>query len=182
MPRPARVTPVVLIAIALIALLSATASWFWDGPARARRPVAAPTTFPTAPAPALTPDRVVAAVLAALKDNDPATNAGLRTTFRFASPANRQFTGPEDRFVAMVKQPPYGALINHRSSRVMPIEVDEAHALMVVRVVAPDLRRAYFKWTLSRQTADGPLKDCWMTDGVSPSPPPPGEDAAEERI
>lgn len=139
-------------------------------------------TQPTAPNPALTPDQVVAAVLAALKNNDPATDDGVRTTFRFASPANQRVTGPEDRFVTMVKQPPYDALINHRSSRVRPIEVDEAHALLIVRVVGPDLRRTYFRWILSRQTADGPVKDCWMTDGVSPIPPPPGDDATDERI
>ena len=38
MPRHARVPTVVFIAIALIAILSATVSWFWVNPARAKRP------------------------------------------------------------------------------------------------------------------------------------------------
>jgi len=95
---------------------------------------------------------------------------------------NQRATGPADRFVAMVKKPPYDALINHRSARIKPIEMDDQRAVCVVRVVAQDGHRTYFLWNLSKQSADGPLNNCWMTDGVSPIEPPPGEEPAEERI
>ena len=69
------------------------------------------------PAPDLTPRQVVKAQLAAMQRNDqPAPDAGIRTAFRFASPYNREMTGPVERFIEMVKQPGYDALLNHRQS------------------------------------------------------------------
>lgn len=178
-PRKGSLPPVVILVALLIALLIGAAFVLRrSGPQGG----AAATSRPTNPDPSLTPVQVIDAVLAALKNNHPDTDDGLRTTFRFASPANQRNTGPADRFVAMVKKPPYDALINHRSARIKPIEIDDGRAVCLVRVVAQDGHRTYFLWNLSKQSADGPLNNCWMTDGVSPIEPPPGEEPPEERI
>ena len=56
---------------------------------------------PTEPSAELAPEEVVAAQLHALRQNDPANrDAGIRIAFRFASPGNRQVTGPIERFIA----------------------------------------------------------------------------------
>jgi hypothetical protein len=177
---PAR--PRTFLAIAFLAAVAVIAALSFVYRSAGPHAAATATSRPTNPDPALTPVEVVAAVLAALKNNDPATDDGLRTTFRFASPANQRVTGPVDRFVAMVKKAPYANLINHRAARVKPIEMDDARAVCLVRVVATDGHRTYFLWNLSKQSTDGPLNNCWLTDAVSPIEPPPGEEPPEERI
>lgn len=178
-PRHARASPAVLVAIAVIGMAGVVLLAL-------RRPddrVASSSTRPlanrhTAPDPALSPAEAVTAVLAALRDNHANSDDGIRTAFRFASPANQAVTGPVDRFIAMVKRPPYAALVNHRAASVRPIESDGQHAALLLTVIDREGRRVYYLWVLSKQ-ADGPLKDCWTTDAVSPARPPPGEEADE---
>ena len=63
------------------------------------------------PAVDLQPGDVVRIVIEALGRNDrPWPNAGIETTFNFASPANKVNTGPLERFIRMVKGPPYGIM------------------------------------------------------------------------
>lgn len=181
-PRSRSLPAIVMLVALLVALIVGAAFVLRRPGSQGGAAVAAATSRPTNPDPSLTPVQVVDAVLAALKNNHSDTDDGLRTTFRFASPANQRATGPADRFVAMVKKPPYDALINHRAARVKPVEMDDQRAVCLVRVVAQDGHRTYFLWNLSKQSADGPLNNCWMTDGVSPIEPPPGEEPAEERI
>jgi hypothetical protein len=182
MPPRARALPAVLIALALVGI-AAVVLLAPGGPGErvVKSSAPAPATRPSAPDPALSPAEAVTAVLAALRDNHADSDDGIRTTFRFASPTNQAVTGPVDRFIAMVKRPPYGALVNHRAASVRPIESDGRHAAMLVTVIDRDGRRAYYLWVLSKQ-ADGALKDCWMTDGVSPARPPPDDREDEERI
>ncbi|HSY80300.1 MAG TPA: hypothetical protein VK807_00975, partial [Gemmatimonadaceae bacterium] len=53
------------------------------------------------PTPSLSPNQVVEIVLTALQHNDnPQPDAGIATTFEFASPANRLETGPLQRFAS----------------------------------------------------------------------------------
>jgi hypothetical protein len=172
MHRRARTLSVVVIAVALLVGVAIVLAFALRRPA-APNTAGTPSRPPaTAPDPKLSPGEVVLAVLAALKDNGP-DDAGIRTTFRFASPANQAATGPVERFVAMVKRPPYDALINHRSARVRPLDVIGGAATALVTVTDRDAKTAHFLWQLSRQS-DGPQKDCWMTDGVTPVRPPPG--------
>jgi hypothetical protein len=181
-PRHARALPAVLVTFALIGLAAVIVlAVRGPGDRLAGKSATAPASQPSAPDPALSPAEAVTAVLAALRDNHADSDDGIRTTFRFASPANQAVTGPVERFIAMVKRPPYGALVNHRAASARPIESDGRHAAMLVTVIDRDGRRAYYLWVLSKQ-ADGALKDCWMTDGVSPARPPPEEREDEERI
>jgi hypothetical protein len=179
-PR-ARALPAVLSALAVLGVtLLVVLALQQPGTLPTKVAATTPSTRPMAPDPALSPVEAVTAVLAALRDNNDADD-GIRITFRFASPANQAVTGPVDRFITMVKRPPYGALVNHRAANVRPIEADDQHAALLVTVVDRDGRRAYYVWMLSKQ-ADGPQKDCWMTDAVSPARPPPEEREDEERV
>jgi hypothetical protein len=143
-------------------------------------PADKPVTRPVAkePDPALSPEQVMRAVLDALKDNN-AKDDGIRTTFKFASPANQAVTGPVERFIPMVKNPAYRALINHQSAKVGKVERKDDRAAAYVLVVDANGRAAYFVWQLSRQK-EGALKDCWMTDGVAPVQPPDENDDAQK--
>lgn len=180
--RPARVLSLALLAIALIGIglivVLALQRPTPHATALSTTPHASPSL---APDPALSPADAVTAILAALRDNHADTDDGIRTTFRFASPANQAVTGPIDRFITMVKRPPYGALVNHRAASVRPIDMDGQRAALLVTVIDRDGRRVHFLWLLSKQ-ADGPQKDCWMTDAVSPARPPPDEQDDPERV
>ncbi|MDH3252939.1 MAG: DUF4864 domain-containing protein, partial [Ignavibacteria bacterium] len=66
------------------------------------------------PDPSLSPQEVVKIQLHALKNNDEADN-GIRIAFRFASPGNQAATGPLDRFIALLKGPSYGEMLNYVS-------------------------------------------------------------------
>lgn len=124
------------------------------------------------PSPDLTPAEVVGIQLEALQANDePYPDAGIETTFRFASPANQVATGPLDRFAVMVKGPVYSDLIGFARADVGRIAVEGDRAAQRVTLTHDDGRRAVYVFILSRQ--DGGLCDgCWMTDGVTRRPLP----------
>jgi hypothetical protein len=122
-----------------------------------------------APAPSFDPAEVTQIQLDALRTNT-LINEGIALTFRFASPANRQVTGPLPRFVKMLRSPPYDRLLNHREVEYGPLRVDNDTAYQPVIVTASDGQRAGYLWVMSRQR-DGEYKDCWMTDAVLSTEP-----------
>src|SRR4051812_33213541 len=101
---------VIVVACAWLALSFASASPKPKG----EPPPPASTTRPV-PSPDLAPQDVVKTVMDALRNNDE-KDTGIRITFSFASPGNREFTGPIDRFIAMVKDPAYAPMLNHKSA------------------------------------------------------------------
>lgn len=116
----------------------------------------------------LEPRDVVKIVVQALSNNDqPYANAGIETTFSFASPANRVNTGPLDKFVHMVKGPPYGIMVDHAKSDFSEVFLAGNKAYQMVHLTAPDGRAVVFAFRLSKQL-DGEFKDMWMTDAVWP--------------
>jgi hypothetical protein len=120
-----------------------------------------------APAPGLSPEDVVAIQLDALRHNDtPSRDAGIATTFRFASPANRVATGPLDHFADLVKTSAYRAMINHRRVERGPMHIDGDDARQRVVVYSATGARVAYMFFLSRQHG-GPYDGCWMTDGVT---------------
>ncbi|MDQ3755221.1 MAG: DUF4864 domain-containing protein [Acidobacteriota bacterium] len=122
------------------------------------------------PDPKHSPEQVVGFVLEASRRNDtPEKDSGIRTTFSFASPGNREMTGPIDRFIELVKNPLYRPLINHRRTERSPVKVAGDLAQQKVTLIDEEGRRATFLFTLSKQQA-APFKDCWMTDGVERLP------------
>ncbi len=125
---------------------------------------------PQLPSPSvdLKPEDVVKIVIDALARNDqPFTNAGITTTFAFASPANKVNTGPLDRFISMVKGEPYGIMVDHVDSEFSEVVYAGNNAYQMVNLTAADGRAVVFAFRLSKQL-DGDFKDMWMTDAVWP--------------
>ena len=118
------------------------------------------------PTPSLSPSQVVEIVLTALQHNDnPQPDAGIATTFEFASPANRLETGPLQRFASMIKNPAYRVMLDFRSVTKGRLELDGNHAQQRVVIVGRDGAQVTYLFLLSKQS-DGPYANCWMTDGV----------------
>lgn len=116
----------------------------------------------------LEPQDVVKIVVEALSNNDePYANAGIETTFSFASPANRVNTGPLDKFSRMVKGPPYGIMVDHAKSDFSEVFLAGNKAYQMVHLTSSDGRAVVFAFRLSKQF-DGEFKDMWMTDAVWP--------------
>ena len=120
------------------------------------------------PAVELQPGDVVRIVVDALAHNDePYADAGIETTFHFASPANRFSTGPLDRFTRMVKSPPFGVMIDHVASEFSEVVFDGNKAYQMVRLTAANGLVTVFAFQLGKQL-DGEYKNMWMTDAVWP--------------
>jgi hypothetical protein len=118
------------------------------------------------PDPSYTPARVVELQLTALADNDdPVENAGIKTAYNFASPANRRATGPLDRFVRMVEGPRYAPMIDHVEAVTGPLERTGGEAQQRVTLTGPDGRTVTYRFGLSKQSG-GELDGCWLTDRV----------------
>lgn len=116
----------------------------------------------------LAPQDVVRIVIDALSNNDePYADAGIETTFSFASPANKVNTGPLERFIQMVKGPPYGIMVDHVGSEFSEVVLMGNKAYQMVLLTAPDGRAEVFAFRLSKQQ-DGEFKNMWMTDAVWP--------------
>jgi len=126
----------------------------------------APSNISPRPDPGLSPGAVIDLVLAALQHNDsPTKDHGIAITFEFASPANRDETGPLQRFAALVKNPTYRSMLNHRRAERGELRVLGDQARQRVTLVDASGDRVTYLFMLSRQI-DGPYKGCWMTDGV----------------
>ncbi len=118
------------------------------------------------PNPKLPPERVIKTIIEALGHNDePYPDAGIATTFNFASPGNRQLTGPLERFTPMIKSPAYRPLIEYLKVDYGSIVIDGAEAQQMVTVTSEDGDTNAYVFILKRQS-DGEFKGCWMTDGV----------------
>ena len=114
------------------------------------------------------PQDVVRIVIEALARNDePWADAGIETTFAFASPANKVNTGPLEKFVRMVKQPPYGTMVDHVESEFSEVRFRGSDAVQLVYLLGRDGRGVVYAFRLSRQ-GEGPYRDMWMTDAVWP--------------
>lgn len=116
------------------------------------------------------PSMVVAAQVGALRNND-ADDSGIRTVFAFASPQNREYTGPFPEFKQIVLSSTYAPLVNHTRADYAPPVVSGGTAVQRVTVSDGNGTRSAFEFTLSRQDT-GRFEGCWMTDGVAPAPLP----------
>jgi hypothetical protein len=117
------------------------------------------------PDPSLAPGDVVRIQLEALRAND-AEDHGIEIAFRFASPQNKQSTGPLPRFAAMIKQGAYAMMLRYTDAVYGPVTVAGRRAAQRVTLTAPGQTPVTYVFHLERQDGDGPLRECWMTDGV----------------
>jgi len=119
------------------------------------------------PHPDLTPRQVVELQLEALRRNDdPQPDSGIATAFGFASPANRQATGPVARFARMLKNPMYRPMLGHSSAQFGPIRVEGDVARTQVVLFGGDGRMTAYDFTLSLDKSSR----CWLTDSVMLAP------------
>ncbi len=121
----------------------------------------------------LSPEQVITIQLEALHHNDtPTKDSGIATAFAFASPGNREATGPLARFIELVKSSQYKAMLNYRSVERDAIINHEGVAHQRVSIIDAQGNRAVFVFIVSRQT-DGACPNCWLTDGVVRVPEKP---------
>ena len=126
------------------------------------------------PAPAYEPDEVVGIQMRALgKNNEPFDNAGIQLTFRFASPDNRAFTGPIDRFETLFDSIAYKPMLEYDELTIGEAEISGSEARVPVLIVNQNGDKAGYLFFLSRQSAE-PYENCWMTDRVIPVTLPDG--------
>ncbi|MCB9077573.1 MAG: DUF4864 domain-containing protein [Anaerolineaceae bacterium] len=117
------------------------------------------------PGPELSPEDVVKIQVEALQNND-SDDTGIEIAFRFASPANRQATGPLHRFTYLVKNPTYRPMLNHKLAEYSPIEISGDTARQRVTITGSDGSANVYLFDLSRQDTPA-CSGCWLTDGVS---------------
>lgn len=120
------------------------------------------------PSPELSPEQVVKIQLEALQNNDE-TNEGIKIAFNFASPDNKHYTGPLNKFIRMVKNPLYRPMLNYKAAEYDPIEISGDTAVQRVVLIDANGQANVYIFSLSKQT-DEACKDCWMTDSVTVEP------------
>ena len=130
-----------------------------------------PTTAATRPSPTLSALQVLQSQLAALQAGD------VRTCFEFASPTNKQATGPVSKFEDLVRQTPaYSPLVGCSSFEVvsgLSLSDTQWRCRVLVRPARlwpfePCRPAVMYEWMLTKQIESGPNKGCWMVDGVLP--------------
>jgi Domain of unknown function (DUF4864) len=118
------------------------------------------------PDPRFSPADVVRIQLQAMQANDiPHRNAGIEIAFRFASPRNKMTTGPLARFIDLVHNPVYRAMLNHRRADLGQLEIEDNKAVQPVIVTGSNGERTGYLFALSKQ-GSGRYVSCWMTDAV----------------
>ena len=116
----------------------------------------------------LLPQDVVRIVIDALADNDrPFTDAGIATTFVFASPANKVNTGPLPKFTQMIRTPAYGIMIDHDEHEFSEVVLMGNNAYQMVKISGSNGVEVIFAFRLSQQQG-GEFDEMWMTDAVWP--------------
>ena len=123
----------------------------------------------TAPSPELTPRQVVWAQVQSLRDSV-AEPDKVKICFEFASPENRQLTGPLERFSSMVATAPFDRLANSEKIELGATEFFNQRAAVPVLTIDQDGNQLVFQFVLRKQE-QSPYLGCWMTEGVMPMLP-----------
>ena len=130
------------------------------------------------PSVTLEAEEVVRIVINALADNDtPFPDAGIATTFNFASPGNKVNTGPLERFTRMVNSEPYALMVGHATSEFSDVVTTNGQVYQMVRITGTEGRSLVYAFRMGLQP-DGPFKDMWMTEAVWPVATPEGDQQA----
>lgn len=122
------------------------------------------------PAATLSPNDVVRIQLEALGRNDAnGPDSGIRIAFRFASPSNKLQTGPIEKFITILRNPAYVAMIDNKALEFGDTIIENNSALVPVLVTASNDKAFGYVFSLSRHTV-ADCVGCWMTDSVVPMP------------
>jgi len=120
------------------------------------------------PVPGLSPEQVVQYQVGALQHNDDfRADAGIERTFRFASPSNKNVTGPLEHFVSILKAPAYLPMINNLGSSVTGSRIEGDRAKVAIRITPAKGPAITYLFVLTRQHV-GDFENCWLTDAVMP--------------
>lgn len=109
------------------------------------------------------PGLVIHIQVEALRNNDPATDEGIRTAWRFASPANKEVTGPYRAFASTIRSR-YQPLLTAERITYGPIAREGDRVTRRVTVRTGNATTSY-EWVVTRQSTT-PYEGCWMTSGV----------------
>jgi hypothetical protein len=120
------------------------------------------------PAPELSPEEVVRIQMDAFRNNDE-EDRGIAIAFRFASPSNKQMTGPLPRFRMMMRNPLYRPMLNADGIEIGVVDVRERVARVEVSTVSPEGERSFYAFFLGKQRG-GEFADSWMTEAVEVIP------------
>ena len=114
------------------------------------------------------PSEVVKIQLLGLQKNDlNYKDSGIEQTWNFAHPNNKKVTGPLDKFKRMIKGDTYQMMINHLSHTITELGTSDNWAQFEVIILDKEKIYHKFNWQVEKYSADGPLKDCWLTTVVS---------------
>ena len=116
------------------------------------------------PAPELSPEEVVRIQMDAFRNNDE-EDRGIAIAFRFASPSNKQMTGPLPRFRMMMRNPLYRPMLNAEEIEIGVVDVRERVARVEVYTVSSEGERSLYAFFLGKQRG-GEFADSWMTEAV----------------
>ena len=115
----------------------------------------------------IAPKEVVKIQLIGLQQNDlEYKDSGIEQTWNFAHPNNKKVTGPLNNFKRMIKGASYQMMIDHLSHTIT--EVGSSNKSAQFEVIILDKNKIYhkFNWQVEKFTAEGSLKDCWLTTMV----------------
>jgi len=119
-----------------------------------------------APMPQLSPREVVDMQLKAMQENnEPYKDHGIEVAYRFASPSNKEATGPLHHFVNMVHNERYRSLLNFQRYGLDDAEVLGDKALQKATLIDAEGEPVVYVFQLARQQ-EGEFYGCWMTEGV----------------
>jgi hypothetical protein len=120
------------------------------------------------PTPELSASDVVRIQMEAFRNNDD-EDSGIAIAFRFASPQNKQMTGPLPRFRMMMRNPLYRPMLDAERVEYGIPDVRERVARIEVTTVGPEGDRSYYAFYLTKQRG-GDFEDSWMTEAVEVMP------------
>jgi hypothetical protein len=118
------------------------------------------------PDPRYSPREVVGLAFEALAHKDvPYRDAGIRTVFCFASPANKRITGPFARFALMLHRHAFGPMLHHAEAEYRPIQLRAVRVRQAVVLTARSGQPVGYRFELSRQM-EPPFQGARMADSV----------------
>ena len=72
-----------------------------------------------------------------------------------------------ENFKLLLKSDSYKMLLNHIDHQVQEVNITDEKAAFEVTVLGEGKTYYKFRWIVERYDREGPLKDCWLTIGVS---------------
>ena len=114
------------------------------------------------------PVKVISIQLEGLMNNDkPNKDHGIKQTWEFAHPSNKEYSGTLPRFISLIKSENYKMLINHLDSKIIEIFQSDKKYGFEVTILGNDKNYYKFQWVVEKYYNEGPLKNCWLTTSVS---------------